>query len=31
LVARLKAGKKLDDFAIGQSAKKGRKKRRAKK
>jgi DNA-binding protein H-NS len=31
LVARLKAGKKLDDFAIGQSGKKGRKKRRAKK
>lgn len=31
LVARLKAGKKIGDFAIDQSAKKGRKKRRAKK
>jgi DNA-binding protein H-NS len=31
LVARLKMGKKLDDFAIGGSAKTGRKKRRAKK
>jgi DNA-binding protein H-NS len=31
LVARLKAGKKIGDFAIGQTAKSGRKKRRAKK
>lgn len=31
LVAKLKAGKTLDDFAIGGSAKAGRKKRRAKK
>jgi hypothetical protein len=30
-VARLKAGKKIGDFAIGQTAKSGRKKRRAKK
>jgi DNA-binding protein H-NS len=31
LVARLKAGKTLEDFAIDKSAKTGRKKRRAKK
>src|SRR5215469_12034652 len=31
LVAHLKAGKKLTDFAIGDSARKARKKRRAKK
>jgi DNA-binding protein H-NS len=31
LVARMKAGKKLEDFAIAKSAKRGRKKVRAKK
>jgi DNA-binding protein H-NS len=31
LVARMKAGKKLDDFAVTKSAKRGRKKVRAKK